>query len=79
MVFELEGRLTRPWVGELEASWRQNAVPNQPATAVLKTVNFIDEAGRKLLAEMHRQGVELVAQGCMTKAITEKITGGERS
>jgi hypothetical protein len=77
-IFELEGRLTGPWVGELEASWRQNLVPNLPATVVLKTVTFIDEAGRKLLAEMHRQGVELVAEGCMTKAIIEEIVGGER-
>lgn len=77
-IFELEGRLTGPWVGELEASWRQNIVSHQPATVVLKTVTFIDEGGRKLLAEMHRQGVELVAQGCMTKAIIEEIVGGER-
>jgi hypothetical protein len=76
-IFELEGGLTGPWVGELDASWRQNLVPNQPATVVLKTVTFIDEAGRKLLAEMHRQGVELVAQGCMTKAIIEEIVRGE--
>jgi hypothetical protein len=77
-IFELEGRLTGPWVGELEASWRQNPVSNQPAKVVLKTVTFIDEAGRKLLVEMHRQGVELVAQGCMTKAIIEEIVRGER-
>jgi anti-anti-sigma regulatory factor len=77
-IFELEGRLTGPWVRELEASWRQNLVPNQPARVVLKTVTFIDEAGTKLLAEMHRQGVELVAEGCMTKAIIEEIVGGER-
>ena len=77
--FELEGRLKGPWVGELEDSWGQNVVSNQRATVVLKTVTFIDEAGRKLLAEMHRQGVELVAQGCMTKAIIEEIIRGERS
>jgi hypothetical protein len=77
-IFELEGGLTGPWVRELEASWRQNLVPNLPARVVLKTVTFIDEAGRKLLVEMHRQGVELVAEGCMTKAIIEEIVGGER-
>ena len=40
---------------------------------MLKSVTFIDGAGKKLLAEMHQQGVELVAEGCMTKAIIEAI------
>jgi hypothetical protein len=46
---------------------------------MLKTVTFIDQAGRKLLTEMHRDGAELVAEGCMTKAIVEEITHGENS
>jgi hypothetical protein len=45
---------------------------------VLKQVTFIDGAGRELLAEMHRQGAALAAEGCMTKAIVEEINGGEK-
>jgi hypothetical protein len=40
---------------------------------VLKIVTFIDAAGRRLLTDMNQQGAELVAQGCMTKAIVEEI------
>jgi hypothetical protein len=40
---------------------------------VLESVTFIDGAGKKLLSEMQRQGAELVAHGCMTKAIVEEI------
>jgi len=42
-------------------------------------VTFIDGAGRKLLADMHRQGAELVAEGCMTKAIVGEIKRGDVS
>jgi len=78
-IFELEGRLTGPWVGELANCWRQKVVPDQPATVVLKAVTFIDKAGIQLLTDMHGQGVELAAEGCMTKAIIEEIARGERS
>jgi anti-anti-sigma regulatory factor len=78
-IFELEGRLSGAWVGELETCWRQTVVPGQPATVVLKTVTFIDKAGIQLLAEMHGRGVELVADGCMTKAIIQEIVKGGRS
>jgi hypothetical protein len=72
-LFELEGKLAGAWVQELEACWREKVIPYQPVNIVLKAVTFVDPAGRKLLAEMHRQGAELVGQGCMTKAIVEEI------
>lgn len=74
---KLEGRLAGPWVGELKTCWRQ-AADNQQIEIILNEVTFIDEAGRKLLAEMHGQGVELTAAGCMTKAIIEEIIQGEK-
>ena len=72
-VFELEGRLGGPWVQEFEDCWQQVVIRHQPVKVVLKAVTFIDGAGRKLLAEMHRHGVALAAEGCMTKAIIEEI------
>ena len=74
--FELEGRLTGAWVEELKTCWQQ-AAANQHVGVCLKEVTFVDEAGRKLLADMHRQGVTLAAEGCMTKAIIEEIIRGE--
>ena len=77
-VFELEGKLTGAWVKELETCWRERSAPDRPAKVVLKAVTFIDASGRELLAEMHRQGAEIVAQECMTKAIVEDIVKRDR-
>jgi anti-anti-sigma regulatory factor len=73
ITLELEGRVAGPWVEELKACWQRAAVGNQQVGVILKEVTFIDEAGRKLLADMYQQGVTLTAAGCMTKAIIEKI------
>lgn len=77
-LFELEGKLAGPWVDELRDCWRRSVAVDRPVKVVLKAVMFIDGAGKELLAEMHRQGAELVAEGCMTKAIIEEITQGQR-
>jgi ABC-type transporter Mla MlaB component len=75
-VFELEGKLAGAWVKELEACWQGRVSLHQPVRVVLKAVTFVDAAGRELLAEMHRQRAELVAQECMTKAIVDEIVRG---
>lgn len=75
----LEGRLAGAWVEELKQCWLQSAAAGEPVKVVeLNEVIFIDTAGKKLLADMHRQGVALTAcSGCMTRAITEEILRGE--
>jgi len=78
-IFELEGRLAGPWVRELEGCWRNASSPDRPVRVLLCAVTFIDEKGRELLADMYRHGAELVAEGCMTKAIIEEIMRGERA
>jgi anti-anti-sigma regulatory factor len=72
-ILELEGKLAGPWVQELENCWHKMTHGNESVRVRLKAVSFIDGAGRKLLADMHRQGAELAAEGCMTKAIIEEI------
>ncbi|MBI4527071.1 MAG: hypothetical protein HY695_25015 [Deltaproteobacteria bacterium] len=79
ITFELEGKLAGPWVQELEDCWRNAANPGQPVRVLLCAVTFIDEKGRQLLAEMYRHGAELVAEGCMNKAVVEQIVRGERA
>lgn len=77
-VFELEGKLAGPWVQELNECWRKAAESDWPVKVLLCAVSFIDDKGRKLLADMYRHGVELVAEGCMNKAVVEGITRGEQ-
>ena len=76
--FELEGRLAGPWVQELEGCWREAAGTTRSVRVLLCGVTFIDDKGRGLLVEMHREGAELVAEGCMNKAIVEDIIRGQR-
>ena len=77
-IFELEGKLAGPWVMELEQCWR--AVMAKAAGGLIKVhlraVSYVNAAGKELLAEMYRQGAELVAAGCMTRAIVAEITAG---
>ncbi len=76
-VLELEGKLAGPWVQELKGCWRLAVMVDRPVRVMLRSVSFIDEPGKKLLTEMHREGAELLAEGCMTKAIVEEIVRGE--
>ena len=74
--FQLEGRLAGPWVREVEECW-QRALAGRRRPAVrfdLAGITFIDAAGKGCLADMHRQGVELVAADCLTKAIVAEIS-----
>ena len=76
---ELEGKLAGPWVKELEGCWREATNSERSVRVLLCAVTFIDYKGRDLLVEMYRRGAELVAEGCMNKAIVEEIVRGERS
>ena len=76
---ELEGRLTGPWVEELKDCWEGARKSERELRVSLKAVTFIDGAGKTLLMFMHRHGVKLTGDGCMTKAIVEAITRGENS
>jgi hypothetical protein len=75
------GRLTRPWVAELRASWengRQGGVSLRTVVD-LSDVTFIDESGEKLLSEMGSDGAEFIAAGVETKHLLKNLKDkGER-
>src|SRR5215468_8900077 len=75
-IFQLEGRLVGPWVPEAEGCWRSTlARQRKPALRFdLTGVTLIDAAGKAFLAAAHAQGVELVASGCLMRAIVAEIT-----
>jgi ABC-type transporter Mla MlaB component len=76
LTFQLEGRLSGPWLVELEQC-RQRTLAGRRRPVVrfdLVNVTFIDAAGKAYLAAMHRQGAELVAADCLTKAVVAEIT-----
>jgi anti-anti-sigma regulatory factor len=62
-ILELKGSLQGDSVEELRRAWRplREAIAKVPIWLVLADVEFVDAAGRALLAEMHRAGT-LVGQ-----------------
>jgi len=79
-VLSIEGRLAGPLVATLEQCWREvhQAAPSEKVNLNLCGVSFIDAAGKMLLKEIHRQGGELVAEGCLNQAIVDDIVKSEK-
>jgi hypothetical protein len=58
---KLEGKLSGPWVEELERCWYEMRRDKRaPVKLNLKEVSFSDARGKDLLLRMERQGVSLV-------------------
>jgi ABC-type transporter Mla MlaB component len=74
LTFRLEGRLAGPWVHELRDCW-QSALSPLPAVVHvdLRSVLFVDAAGKNLLIDMVRQGAKLLAYDCQMKAVVAEI------
>ena len=81
LTFQIEGRLAGPWLRVVEESWRDTrADPRRPTLRVdLTGVTFIDEAGKACLADMHRQGAEIVTADCLTSEIVAGIIQSARA
>jgi len=54
----LEGKLSGPWVDELQKYWA--ASRQAPIRVSLKEVTYVDGRGRDLLIRMEREGASLV-------------------
>ena len=71
----VEGRLTGPWVVELEQAWRSlsSSPANGPVSVDLTDVTFVGEEGKRLLESMYGEGAKLKACGCVTRRLVEEI------
>jgi hypothetical protein len=74
----LEGRLAGIWVSELERCWHtvRAARPGQSICIDMRSLTFVDAAGKQLLADMYKFGADLVASGCWMKSVVEEIYAG---
>jgi anti-anti-sigma regulatory factor len=75
LTFQLEGRLVGPWVAELRNCWRK-AASDDGSRALhidLRAVTYVDAAGKELLADLYRQGAELLALDCLMKAVVAEV------
>lgn len=76
---KLEGKLSGPWVNELEHAWSEFSQPEPARTAVvvdISDVTFISSAGQKLLRSMFKQGADLQSRSLMTQFILSQIKKG---
>ncbi|MGH9353466.1 MAG: hypothetical protein ACRD2G_15120 [Terriglobia bacterium] len=75
---KLEGKLSGPWVPELEHSWREiqrhGLVGSVPID--LSDVSFISSEGKTLLKVMFQQGANLQSRSLMTRFIINQIKNG---
>ncbi|HLO66041.1 MAG TPA: TolC family protein [Holophaga sp.] len=71
----LEGKLSGPWVAELAQAWSERRAGTDPrrATIDLRAVAFVDDGGRALLEDLHREGLDLVGSGCYVGPIVQSI------
>ena len=74
--FRVEGRLAGPWVREVDECWRRTLASQRERVFRfdLTGVTLIDAPGKAFLAAAHAQGVELVASGCLMRAIVAEVT-----
>ena len=71
----LEGRLVQPWISELKSTWTKTQTARRERKCVvdLTGVTFIDKSGEKALAELSKEGAELIATGCYTRHVVHNI------
>ena len=77
--FKLEGKLAHEWVSEAEKAWIELTTSSGKKKLIvdLFDVEFVDDAGSRLLAEMHHAGARLVGSGPLISALIEEIEEAE--
>ncbi len=72
---KLEGKLSGPWVEELERSWTEHSPQASENVIIdLSDVTYIDPEGKRLLARMVDKGVCFEGTNLMTKYVIDEIT-----
>ena len=72
---KLDGKLSGPWLAELERAWSELAKPARNGCVIvdITEVTHIDPDGRRLLEQMHQRGVKLTGCGIMIRDIIQQI------
>lgn len=81
VTLRLEGKLIGPWVEEVEECWRRVFMMLGSRTVLvdLTAVDFVDPAGRVLLARMHSAGFRLETGSLVNLDLLEQISQDSRS
>ena len=73
--FKLEGKLSGPWVSELQRCWQASTdiYKNKEIVVELSGVTFVDTSGKQLLNTISCQGGKLTGCGLVPKSLIEEI------
>jgi ABC-type transporter Mla MlaB component len=75
VTLQLEGKLVGPWVREVQDCWQRSLASQAKSRCLdLTGVIMIDAAGKAFLAAAHARGAELLACGCLMRAVVAEIT-----
>ncbi|HEY6293141.1 MAG TPA: hypothetical protein VI455_16440 [Terriglobia bacterium] len=74
----VEGKLSGPWVHELEHSWDEisKCKPTKRVTVELSDVTFVSSEGRELLRSLLHRGADLQSRSLMTRFILGQVKIG---
>jgi len=73
--WNLQGRLSGPWVAQLKSNWEKSHGQNGNRKCVVDVsgVTFVDLDGERVLAAIMKDGAEFIASGVYTKHILETL------
>ena len=74
----IDGQLAGEDIVQMEASLRNALEPHKSASLFLRDVSHIDDAGRKLLSRLARNGVKLTASGVYSSYVVDEIRRGTK-
>jgi anti-anti-sigma regulatory factor len=71
----VEGKLTGPWVPELEAAWKKTRSESSGRRCIvdLSETTVIDQSGNRILIAMCNQGVQFIGHGVATLHLISEI------
>jgi len=72
----LEGKLSGPWISELETTWQRTRRDSAASLTVeLHGLDYVSPEGKELLCRMKRAGAELLPGGLLTRSVVDEIRG----
>jgi anti-anti-sigma regulatory factor len=71
----LEGKLTEPWIPEIESAWEKARNQRQGRKCVidLSETTVIDRNGKRVLAMMCNEGAQFIVEGIATRHLIRVI------
>ena len=75
----LEGRLTEPWVAQLDLYWEtmRHVSVRRKFVVDLRGVTRVDGRGESALARMKSDGAEFLARGIRVRHVLNSLAGNE--